>query len=45
MAGSNEYLKSAGKYLMLKLTGTYTPATPVFDWEGMQARIKAGGAP
>lgn len=45
MTGANEYLKSAGKYLVLTLTDSYTPATEVFDWAGMQARIKAGGAP
>jgi arylsulfatase A-like enzyme len=45
MGGSNEYLKSAGKYLTLKLTGAYTPATQIFDWEGLMARVKNGGAP
>lgn len=41
---TSEYLKSAGKYLALKLTDSYTPQTEVFDWQGMQRRIKAGGS-
>jgi len=40
----NQYLSSAGKYLALRLTGQYAPSVPIIDWEGMQARIKAGGA-
>lgn len=43
--GSNEYLKNAGKYLALTLTDQYTPTTEIFDWQGMMARIKNGGAP
>jgi arylsulfatase A-like enzyme len=43
MAGDrNTYLKSAGKYLSLKLTGAYQPSVKVFDYEGMLANMKAG---
>lgn len=39
------YLANAAKYLALRLTGAYKPTVPIFDWEGMQARMKAGGGP
>ncbi|AXB78018.1 sulfatase [Novosphingobium sp. P6W] len=43
MNGENEYLKSAGKYLALTLTDCYTPSTPIFDWEGLLAKMRKGG--
>ena len=41
--GENEYLKSAGKYLALKLTDKYTPQTEIFDWQGMLAKMRKAG--
>jgi arylsulfatase A-like enzyme len=41
---ANEYLKSAGKYLSLRLTGRYDPSVQVFDLEGMAAKLKSGAA-
>ena len=40
-ASDNEYLKSAGKYLVLTLTDRYTPQTEIFDWQGMLRRMRA----
>ena len=38
-----EYVRSAGRYLTAVLTGTYTPATPIFDLERMMRQMRAGG--
>lgn len=42
---SSEYIKNAGRYLALKLTGTYTPQTQVFDYEGFMKKVRAGQGP
>ncbi|WP_446653477.1 sulfatase-like hydrolase/transferase [Blastomonas sp.] len=36
------YLASAGKYLLLKLTGTYSPSVAIFDQSRMETRAKPG---
>ncbi|BBC74284.1 sulfatase [Altererythrobacter sp. B11] len=38
-----EYLRSAGRYLSLQLTGEYTPETPVFDFAHMMKTARRGG--
>ncbi len=35
-----EYIRSAGRYLVLKIRGQYTPQTPVFDMEHMRSRSR-----
>jgi len=42
---SSEYIKSAGKYLKLRLTDAYTPQTTIFDYEGLMRKIRAGNGP
>lgn len=42
---SSEYIKNAGRYLALKLTGAYTPQTQVFDYEGFMKKVRAGQGP
>lgn len=37
----DEYLKDAGRYLGFVLDGTYTPASPVLDWEAFQRSYAA----
>jgi arylsulfatase A-like enzyme len=41
----SEYIKSAGKYLRLKLTDAYTPQTEIFDYEALMQRVRAGTGP
>jgi len=36
----NEYVRSASKYLALKLTGAYTPNTPIFDFGRLMRRAE-----
>lgn len=40
-----EYVRNAARYLTAVLTGTYTPATPIFDLERMRRRMAAGNGP
>lgn len=37
-----EYVRNAGRYLTAVLTGTYTPASPIFDLPRMMAKMKGG---
>lgn len=41
----SEYLKSASKYLRLKLTDAYTSETKIFDYKGLMQRVRAGAGP
>lgn len=34
-ADGDEYIGNAGRYLLFRVDGTYTPQTTVFDLEGM----------
>lgn len=38
----NEYLRSAGRYLVAQMQGTYTPTMPIFDFELLMAKARAG---
>ncbi|GAA1400176.1 hypothetical protein GCM10009639_40850 [Kitasatospora putterlickiae] len=40
-----EYLGNAARYLLLRIDGSYTPRSLVFDLEGMIARAAAAGDP
>lgn len=37
-----EYIRSAGRYAAAILDGSYTPATPVFDFEWLMSKLKTG---
>lgn len=38
-----DYVRSAGRYLEAVLTGSYTPATPIFELERMRQRLGGPG--
>ncbi|MBT2186093.1 sulfatase-like hydrolase/transferase [Sphingobium nicotianae] len=40
--GDQEYLRSLGRYLIATLTGSYTPASPIFDYEHMMEQVRKG---
>jgi hypothetical protein len=37
-----EYIRSAGRYAAAVLEGSYTPATPIFDFEWLMSQMKTG---
>ncbi|WP_334183803.1 hypothetical protein [Novosphingobium sp.] len=43
MNGENEYLESAGKYLVQPLPDAYKPSTPIFECEGLLAKMRKSG--
>jgi len=40
-----EYIRSLGRYLTAVLTNSYTPQTPIFDFQHMMEQIRRGAGP
>ena len=40
--GDNDYVRTVGRYLEAVLTGTYTPATPIFELDRLRQRMGGG---